>query len=377
MKNLTLLFYLTLFANIAFAQELCNDDVVMAVNGKWKTSPDNITETDKTFPANQYNQLKTRLNKIAVLFQEAYPNPKGIEAKWYRSIGGKLIVYNGSVPYQFNSLYLSWYCNPNLHKLMLGTETGTWAYVYVNDLHKFLEEVADFKINKSASFLLPDKVGEWKELALYDIGSKTDKQDRAILITHGSHLPYIPVTRLQYLNALKQKFEDEKIIQRDLINKMKIKSDAEEELAKQKGMENALKYAPVNRVEERKANYLKNYKTDQQRKEEKLQRLEKDYSDKIKAIDDLLKTFDNDELEKPAVIDPFHTFKQFSTLEKGGRMMVLINNNYFLKQLPRYMPQLMVLRWRSESNNNAPSQFFKKQFEANFPIEKLKLMLDE
>ncbi len=83
------------------------------------------------------------------------------------------------------------------------------------------------------------------------------------------------------------------------------------------------------------------------------------------------------QMVQPAVIDPFHDFKQFSTLEKGGRMMVLLNNNYFNMQLPRYMPQLMVLRWRSESNNNAPSQFFKKQFEANFPIDKLKLMIDK
>lgn len=66
---------------------------------------------------------------------------------------------------------------------------------------------------------------------------------------------------------------------------------------------------------------------------------------------------------------------QFSTLEKRGRMMVLLNNNYFKMQLPRYMPQLMVLYWRSESNNNAPSQLFIKQFEADFPIEKL--MLDK
>ena len=38
------------------------------------------------------------------------------------------------------------------------------------------------------------------------------------------------------------------------------------------------------REQERRANYLKNYKTDQQLKEENLQRWEKDYSGRIKAI---------------------------------------------------------------------------------------------
>ncbi len=69
MKKFTLLFLPVLFANNLFSQATCNDDVIMAVNGKWKTSPDDIIGPDKTFPASQYNQLKTRLDKIAVLFQ--------------------------------------------------------------------------------------------------------------------------------------------------------------------------------------------------------------------------------------------------------------------------------------------------------------------
>ncbi len=90
-----------------------------------------------------------------------------------------------------------------------------------------------------------------------------------------------------------------------------------------------------------------------------------------------MKSLNKDELEKSAIINPFGDFKQFSTLENGGQMMVQPNNNYFNMKLPRHMPQLMVLRWRSESNNNAPSQFFKKQFEANFPIDKLQAMIDK
>jgi hypothetical protein len=50
--------------------------------------------------------------------------------------------------------------------------------------------------------------------------------------------------------------------------------------------------------------------------------------------------------------------------------------NTILK-LPRYIPQLMVLNWRIQPNNNEPSQDFKKQFEANFPLEELKAMIDK
>lgn len=79
MKRITLLFFLLLTANKIFAQQPCNDDIIMAVKGKWVTSPDNFTGSDKTFPASQYSQIKTRLDKMAALFKDAYPQPEGME----------------------------------------------------------------------------------------------------------------------------------------------------------------------------------------------------------------------------------------------------------------------------------------------------------
>ena len=102
---------------------------------------------------------------------------------------------------------------------------------------------------------------------------------------------------------------------------------------------------------------------------------EKNYDDKIKAIEALEKKYTSEELVQPAIIDEDHDFKDFSTQEKGGRMIVLINTAYFNMQLPRYAPQFMVLYWRSDKN--APSQNFKKQFEENFPVDKLKEMIDK
>lgn len=77
----------------------------------------------------------------------------------------------------------------------------------------------------------------------------------------------------------------------------------------------------------------------------------------------------------PGQVDEDHNFKEFTTQEKGGRMIVLINTAYFNMQLPRYAPQFMISYWRSE--NNSPSQNFKKQFEENFSVEKLKAMVDK
>lgn len=376
MKKIIPLFFLLLFANKSFAQQPCNDDIIMAVKGKWVTSPDNFTGSDKTFPASQYSQIKTRLDKMAVLFREAYPQPSGMEANWYRSIRGNPIINNGPVPYQFNSLYKAWYCNPNRHKLMQGTETGTWAYVFVNDLHKFIEEIADLKINNTTAYYLPAKTGEWKGMTLFDVGSTQYKQHKAVLLTHGNQLPFIPVTRLQYIQAIKQNLEDEKKSEFVLNDKMKIRSEAEQQAEKQRLMDGYVTSFKPERREKAKENFLKNYKTDQQRKEEDLRSKEKRYADRINAIENIRKNFSKNELDEPAIINPFQAFKEFTTEEKGGRRMVFINTNYFNMQLPRYVPQIMVLYWRTESNN-APSQYFKQMFESNFPIEKLKAMIDK
>ena len=70
MKKITPLFFLLFFANNLFAQQPCHDEMIMAVKGKWTTSPDNIVGPDKTFPASQYGQLKKMLSKTFNLQQQ-------------------------------------------------------------------------------------------------------------------------------------------------------------------------------------------------------------------------------------------------------------------------------------------------------------------
>src|SRR5450759_3299397 len=160
----------------------CNDAARNA-KGKWIRLV-NDYYPNKTFPSNQYSQLYTRIDKIADMFQQAYPQPTAIEAEWYRSIRGDAIVKNGPVPYQFNSLYLDWYCNPNLHKLMLAGETGTWSFVYINSFGWFMSDQYDkagLSIEGADAWLLPQKIGEWKGLPLYKPSGGGDR-NKVVLI---------------------------------------------------------------------------------------------------------------------------------------------------------------------------------------------------
>ncbi len=360
--------------------QVCDTSAIMNIKGEWKTSSDNIVSPDKSFPASQYNQVRTRLDKIAMLFKEAYPEPKGMQATWWRAINNNSLVDKGPLPYQFESLYKWWYCNQYLHKLMLGDETGTWSFVYVNSFGWFMthqyDELAD-KIDGSIAFLLPKKIGEWKGLPLYEPSGSSQK-NKAILITRDGQLPYKPVSRLQFLNAMKQKLEASKKIQLEVDNKMVERTEAEQAIAKQKGLENALFGATANRIEDRKATYMKRYRTDRQLKEEKIQQTENYYDGLFKPYNNILQNSNENELKEPAIVDGVSwtsLFKGFTSQDNGGRMVVFINNDYFNLKLPRYVPQFIALYW--EWDKNSAAQNFKKQLEENFPIDKLRAMIDK
>jgi hypothetical protein len=358
---------------VCSAQEtICDPSVAKNIKGKWMLGEDNIVSPDKTFPRSQYNQLNTRIDKIASLFQQAFPQPMGIEAKWYRSIRGSSIVNNGAVPYQFNSLYRGWYCNQNLHKLMLASETYIWAFVWVNTFGWFMTDQYDktsLKIESTDTYMLPRKIGEWKGLPVYELSDK--KNAKLVLITRDNQLPFKPVSRLQFLQTMKTRVEAEKKEQIDMLKKQPGRTDAEEEVAKQKALASYSKLTPGH-----EASFLKNYKTAKQLKDESIERVENYYSERLKPIDDPLNTLSKVELQQPAILDQNFVsfFKKFTTEEKGGRMMVFINNDYFNLKLPRYVPQLIVLYWSWDKTTSGMS--LNNAIEENFQANKLKEMID-
>ncbi len=354
---------------------------IAAINakGKWTTLANSIVYPEKTFPASQYGQLYTRLDKIAGMFQQSYPQPTGIEAEWYRSIRGAAIVKNGPVPYQFNSLYLGWYCNPNLHKLMVEIETAAWSFVYMNSFGWFMSDQNDkagLSIDSADAWLLPNKIGEWKGLPLYKPSGSGDK-NKTVLITRDGQLPYTPVSRLQFLRSLKAKIEADKKIQHDANEKIAVRSATEEEAAKQKGLQDIEKTVGARYWEQRKAGYLKNYKTDEQRKQENLRLSDGFFDARLKSVNDELNNESSNDLQQPAIVnnDYTSTFKGFTTDEMGGRMVVLINTAYFNMQLPKYVPQFIAVYWSWDKSS--PKLNFKTHFEENFPIDKLKAMIDK
>ena len=371
-KSLFLIFYCLFILSNAYAQNQdCGNASILSIKGKWTTSANNIVYPERTFPTSQYSQVYARLDKIANLFQQAYPQPKGMEARWYRSIRGAAIVKNGPVPYQFNSLYLPWYCNKTANKFELIEETGTWAYAFVNNFNWFMGDQYDkllIRVNNQDVYFLPPVVGDWKGYSLYRTSSHSMGQ--CIILLHNGQLPWKAVTQQQYLQAVRNYWEKSKSAQDHVYD--------DNEVRILKIIENTKnnKYLKQEDRDKTIAGLQKDIDELPKKKADNMAASAKYYNPKFKLMDDYIAQH-NSLLQDPAIIETRLGSEfngSFATLEKG-QMVVMVNPDYFNKQLPAYAAQMIVLYWRWDKN--AASMNFKAEFEANFPVEKLKAMLDK
>ncbi|TMI81311.1 MAG: hypothetical protein E6H10_11805 [Bacteroidetes bacterium] len=171
-----------------------------------------------------------------------------------------------------------------------------------------------------------------------------------VLFSRDGVLPYIPITRKQYLDRAipyVTRYYDEltkKVVQGNEAMPAQFR-------------------APKDEIDKRTALNTK-------AKNDALKKLQ----------NELEKTTKDGLLEAPAVvrIDPLlmNEGPVFQSEAEGGCMLATENPNYFRKELPKYVPQFFVIELMpgdpQHSNMN-----FKRIIEENFPIEKLKAMIDK
>ncbi len=366
-----------LLTSDVFSQQPCNDEIIMAINGKWVKRP------DANMKAGNQAQVISRIDKMQQLLQAAYPEPVGIEAAWYRSMGGNYPSgNNSSTAYELNALFKTYYCNTNLKKLLQGTETGNWFYVWANKLKWFALEDDKFLIENKPVYLLTKKLGELNGFPLFagnDNGTTNTgtKFSKTILISRPGQLPYTPVTRKQYLLVfLKTKEDGQKSYVESLLN-MPVRSDAEEEAYKQHQMEKVVNREQNEQTREKaKVNFLRGYKTAKQRQQDNINRVKEVYQRDIKAAQDYLTNVADEELAKPAYLNNSYSgsFKEFAN-EKEGMMMVQVNSHYFNNKLPAHAPQFLVVYW--SWNTEKPSLDFASHIENNFNFKALQALPDK
>ena len=369
----------------------CNKEMTENAKGRWIKNSDLGTINSKE----AYN----RLDEIQNMVLKIYPQPTGVDAVWHRStgishFGAKREYVKGEnkpagflnlphfLKYTYTSGFFDYYCYEG--KMVLGYpgETGAWIKVFANELTHFIGDgLADCYMNING---LPVKMRypfkeKWKGYNLYT--SEAGTSTHSVLIHRAGMLPYIPVTRKQYLDHsiehLTAMYDNmikhaEKIPVRSLEEQEKEKNAKLEKFKKDFGSD-------PKRLKSAVDYYLSGYETDQQRRDEDINRTKKNKTDILKRFqDELEKTSKEGLLDSPAIIVLLHSPDLITPIfvdEDKGKMLVTDNPDYIRKDLPKHIPQFFVLTWYGMSKGVRGE--VGKIIKENFPIEKLQAMIDK
>jgi hypothetical protein len=207
-------------------------------------------------------------------------------------------------------------------------------------------------------------------------GMDGDVKVRRWLITTGiDQLPYVPVTRKEYLQAAKIELAEIKAaIIAEVKEKVPVRPAAIQE-AEKKAMIDQLKamYSGL-ALEVRMRQYLKNYRTDEQYLKDNTDKETAGADGTMHLMEDLLAHLPATELGKPAIVSvPAIDFNGF---EDGhtDKMLVRINPTYFNGGLSDEKPQLFLVEWRYDASNAAAADI-DQQLTQNLDGQQLKALL--
>jgi hypothetical protein len=341
----------------------CNDALLQKTQGRWIKDDDLLYA--KIFKKDQLEIFK-RLDEIHQLILGSYPEPLGVDAAWHRSTGDGLFAasakfrkYSGGVTYDlekgtsvanyyYTAGFFPYFCNGrNKNEVFRGFpgETGTLIHVYANTLDHVSEQITGTGGDTMTvdGRLVRTKLAVKERRNGYEIIYNPEGGSVRLMLLHRSGaLPYLPVTRKQYLDfclRYVQKYFDEQIA----VSKQ-IQPDKEQ-----------LKIQ-VDQEEKEKSRFLQRYH------------------------DELKRATASGLLDSPALVysvAPMLYFndKIFLTEEEGGRMLITENPDYIRKDLPKYVAQMFVVEWSWD--DWPPQASIRTMMETKFATEKLQAMIDK
>lgn len=370
MKKHIILFFLLVNYFITWSQEFvktttpCTKELLQKIPGKWIKVKDNLyAKISKQQQQEILNSLDTIHRWVDKLYSPFY----GIDVMWYRHIsntedfateykyerspnaGFRGIKVNGVpvINYFYSAQFREFNCGREPYEYRRGPgEDGSILHISANILTAIfrtgtLGEMAEvMQIEGRPIQMMCPLTGKWKGYDVYspEVGSSL----RIILLHRKGMLPYIPVTRKQYLDR-------------------------------------CIAYIPKLFTTDPKAFELipdKKERDEQVKKNEKLKdEVLKHYRDEIET------STKAGLLDSPAIIPSYmcniSNTPIFSTEAEGGEMLVTENPAYIRKDLPKQIPQFFVFTFGKYDWWFPPQPDPCKVIEQNFPIEKLQAMIDK
>jgi hypothetical protein len=350
----------------------CDNDLLKKTPGRWMRIGHGY---NAAISKQQLQEIEKRLHPIHQWAVNIYPSPMAFDAQSdfstadqsfasqfkivHDRYGEHRSYVNGTpvIHFSFFVKFCAYFCANNKNQIFRGAgcESGTTIYVIANDmqpfffnptvLDKFYGEI--MRIDDRPINQMPVLTGvKWKGYDLYHY--QPGSGNYMVLLHRDGMLPYIPVTRKQYLDriiACYERFYEGSIKAYDEPGLVSLMPKKE--------------------------------------KEESIQKLQKQRDEMLKYCrDELEATTKAGLLESPAILTlgiagVMTNYPIFTTMEKGGKMLVTENPAYFRKDLPKYVPQLIVYMMDNAEDGPDPAQNPYHFYYRDFPIEKLQAMIDK
>ena len=353
----------------------CDDEVLFKTPGQWFKYTDVWQVDHIAFNKSQQQEVSNRVDKIHAMMQQIYPEPMGVDVAWKRTLGfstfGDQVTYIRIDPFTLDRKalvekpvasfgyvagFFQHFCaTDNVHEIWSGYpgETGTWLNIFANAFGGFATEYFGnedtLTIEGYPVHLRQPLKQSFEGYELFFSKAVVDNPDvtaqRYVLLHRKGELPYLPVTRKQYLEKCLihiEKFQD-----------LMIKSFEQTPLVTGEGQ--GSKTEQLAELKKNKEAILKRYR------------------------EELEQTTRQALLDAPAIIPvTIYNMDEYTPIfveENMGWMIVRANPNYMRKDLPKHVAQFFVMEWRW--NDWKPQVDVGKLIEEKFPFEKLQAMIDK
>lgn len=378
----------------------CTDAMVTTAKGRWIDRLDNSTSVTKSQKQEAYN----RLDVLHDILLKMFPQPVGVDVRVNRSVANG--YFGAARKYQhladdrltfdyikkLRILTFSYFANFTPHYcahtdkgivFMPGNknENSDGVGVVANDLSNLANPPTgdDWTINELPVMMMSSMTTEtWKGYAMY---GDVRLNGRSILIHRKGMLPYIPVTRNQYLERCISQTTQlyDKMIESAMNRPVRsIEAQEAEKKAKLAKFEKDFGKDPK-RLKSAVDYYISGYKTDQQIRDEDVAKIKKNKETDLKQFtDELEKSTRDGFLDSTAVIRVmYYPSPVFETDPKQGNMLITENPDYIRKELPDYIPQFIIFNWKWSPDFWPVHKGYEKSFLKDFPIEKIQAMIDK
>ena len=379
----------------------CTAEMAHNHKGRWAKDGDLLFENK----LGSQSEMIKRLDEIHRMFVSIYPEPVGQDLAWHHVIrnntfGGKVTTDKTrdgvirhyrtlqGIPVADNYYTIrvySYNCNNEIKNEIVGGFPGaasTEFQVMINSLDHFVatDAGACMTINGIPVGMRQPVQGTWKG---YEIAYHPLSSTRSVLIHRKGILPYIPVTRKQYLDHSIEHLTEIMNEQIKMQMDIPVRSIEEQEEEKKKKLEKFEKDfgKDPKRLKSAVDYYLAGYQTEQEQRDQRIKKMTKTWEQILKEYRDELENSGKlGLLDSEAIVLDMHTPQPggpiFFTEKEGATMLVIENEAYLRKDLPKYSPQFMVLYWRTH-DDWPPEEKLGEAIKTKFPVDKLAAMIDK